>query len=122
MTSEHATAEWLAPGDIAAVTAVLHEALGRHGGHVHGLDADYGPSAAYRFLGILVPGEEHRVPVHVHVDVRPGTTPANVLVRAEMRAGEGMHLLRFVDAGQIYAERFAEIRIDLQDATGVVDA
>jgi hypothetical protein len=121
--TRRATAEWFAPGDFERVEHAVASALAEHGGHVDGLDADYGASAAFRLLGIIVPGEEHRVPVHAHVDLRPGPDAHSIQVRLEMRSIEGMYLLEFADAHQAdaaYSEKFAEIEASCKNATGVI--
>jgi hypothetical protein len=118
-----ATVAWFAPGDRERVEHAVASALAEHGGHVDGLDADYGASTAFRLLGIIVPGEEHRVPVHAHVDLRPGPDSHTIQVRLEMRSMEGLFLLEFADADQqtaAYAEKFAEIEDSCKAATGVV--
>lgn len=118
-----ATAEWFAPGDRTRVEHAVASALAEHGGHVDGLDADYGASAAFRLLGIIVPGEEHRVPVHAHVDLRPGPDEHSIQVRLEMRSIEGLYLLEFAgarEADAAYEEKFAEIEASCREATGVV--
>ncbi len=118
----HATVEWFAPGDQDRVEHAVSSALAEHGGHVEGLDADYGASTAFRLLGIIVPGEEHRVPVHAHVDLRPGPDVHTIQVRLEMRSIEGLYLLEFAEAEQAdaaYAEKFAEIETSCKEATGV---
>jgi len=120
---KQATVVWFAPGDRDRVEHAVASALAEHGGHVDGLDADYGASTAFRLLGIIVPGEEHRVPVHAHVDLRPGPDQHSVQVRLEMRSIEGLFLLEFADADQqsvAYAEKFAEIEQSCKAATGVV--
>lgn len=121
--TRHATAHWFAPGDRDRVENAVASALAEHGGHVEGLDADYGASTAFRLLGIVVPGEEHRVPVHAHVDLRPGPDEHSIQVRLEMRSIEGLYLLEFTDAQQqdaAYAEKFAEIEASCKAATGVI--
>ncbi len=120
---KQATVVWFAPGDRDRVEHAVASALAEHGGHVDGLDADYGASTAFRLLGIIVPGEEHRVPVHAHVDLRPGPDQHSIQVRLEMRSIDGLFLLEFADADQqsaAYAEKFAEIEDSCKAATGVV--
>ena len=116
----HAIIEWFAPGDLARVEHAVSAALAEHGGRADGLDADYGSSVAFRLLGILVPGEEHRVPVHAHVDLRPGPDEHSVHVRLELRSTEGMYLLEFSAAGKVFEEKFAEIEVSCKAATGVL--
>jgi hypothetical protein len=87
---------------------------------VDGLDADFGSSLAYRLFGILVPGEEHRVPVHAHVDLRPGFDEHSVQIRLEMRSTEGLYLVEFAENGKPFEEKFAEIETSLKEATGVI--
>lgn len=123
MTSPiHATVTWFAPGSVDRVRQAAHDALAEHGGHVDGLDADYGSSFAFRMLGILVPGEEHRVPVHAHVDLRPGPDAHTVQVRLEMRSTEGFYLVSFAEAGDLFREKFDEIEASVKAATGTVSA
>ena len=118
----HATVTWFAPGDMDRVARAAHEALAEHGGHVDGLDADYGSSFAFRMLGILVPGEEHRVPVHAHVDLRPGPDEHSVQVRLEMRSTAGFYLVTLAEVDAWFAVKFAEIEDSLKRATGVMGA
>lgn len=122
-STRRASAHWFAPGDRDRVEHAVASALAEHGGHVDGLDADYGASAAFRLLGIIVPGEEHRVPVHAHVDLRPGPDEHSVQVRLEMRSIEGLYLLEFADDEEkdaAYAEKFDEIEASCKAATGVI--
>jgi hypothetical protein len=116
------SAEWLAPGQVDAVSTTIEGSLEQQGGRVNGLDADFGSALKMRLIGTLFSGTEDNLPFHLHVDVRPGTEADQAHVRVEMRSTEGWYAFRwgFID-GQ-YRQRFDEVVGRLRTATGEVSA
>ena len=60
------------------------------------------------------------MPVHAHVDLRPGLDEHSVQIRLEMRSTEGLYLVEFAENGKPFEEKFAEIETSLKEATGVI--
>jgi hypothetical protein len=114
------SAEWLAPGSVDTVSAAVEASLAQKGGRVQGLDADFGSALKMRLIGSAFSGSGDSLPFHLHVDVRPGTAPAETLVRAEMRSTEGFYVFTFAFVDTQYRERFDAVTADLRAATGEV--
>ena len=116
------SAEWLAPGSVAIVSASVEASLAEQGGKVQGLDADFGNALTFRLVGSLFSGHEDELPLHIHVDIRPGPAEAQSLVRAEMRSTEGWYLFKLSQVDAQYRERFDGICSALRTATGVASS
>jgi len=113
------SAEWIAPGTVPTVSATVEASLADQGGKVQGLDADFGNALTFRLIGSLFPGTEDNLPLHIHVDVRPGPGDAQCLVRAEMRSTQGWYLFQLSQVDAQYRARFDSIVTALRTATGV---
>ncbi|MEX1209792.1 MAG: hypothetical protein WEA35_02835 [Candidatus Nanopelagicales bacterium] len=116
------SAEWIAPGTVAAVTTSIEGSLAAQGGRVEGLDANFGSALKMRLIGSLFAGTEEDMPFHLHVDVRPGPTAEDAHVRSEMRSTAGWYAFRLSMVDAQYRHRFDEVTGALRAATGEVDA
>lgn len=114
------SAEWVAPGSIPTVSATIEASLADQGGKVQGMDADFGNALTFRLVGSLFPGTQDYMPLHVHVDVRPGPGENQCLVRAEMRSTEGWYVFQLSQVEPQYRARFDGIVTALRGATGQV--
>ncbi|MFZ9986812.1 MAG: hypothetical protein ACO3ID_01515 [Candidatus Nanopelagicales bacterium] len=116
------SAEWLAPGAVDAVSTIIEGSLAQQGGHVQGLDADFGSAIKMRLLGTMFSGTEDNLPFHLHIDVRPGSGVDEAHVRVDMRSTEGWYAFRFGFVDDQYRQRFDEVVGRLRAATGEVSA
>lgn len=114
--------EWLAPGDVDAVSATVESALASQGGKVQGLDADFGSALKMRLLGTMFSGLEDNMPFHLHVDIRPGTSEHTSHLRVEMRSTEGWYAFRMGFVDEQYHQRFDTVVGAVKQATGEASA